>query len=141
MKLRTLGMALTLAVAGGAVLAPAAHADHFNRYFGYRYYSGRDSGEIHRREIMRSRLIDLGDRVREADRHDLVGRRDAERLFERLDDLREFLRHDHYLGHDEFRAWMRKLDRVEDDFRAARRHERFEDRDDREDRGDRDDRD
>lgn len=128
MNLRTVGLAVLLAVGGGAICSAPAHADHYDRYYGARYYRGRDSEEIRRRDILRSRMIDLGDRTRLAEREGDLSRRDAERVYEKLDDVRDFLRHDRYLEHDEFRRRMRDLDEAEDRFRRSCRHRRYEDR-------------
>ena len=107
-------VALGLAVLGIGATAPAAHADHYDRYYGQRYYRGRDRDEIRRREILRDRLIDLGDRIRLAERQGDLSRRQANRLYDELDDVRDFLRGDRHLTDSEF-------DRRADDLRDVAR--------------------
>lgn len=112
MTRRNLVGALGLAVLGIGVAAPAAEAQglHYDRYYGQRYYRGRDRDEIRRREILRDRLIDLGDRIRLAERTGDLDRRQANRLYDRLDRVRDFLRGDRHLSDAEF-------DRRSDDLR------------------------
>jgi hypothetical protein len=114
MTRRNLVAALGLAVLGIGATAPAAHADHYDRYYGQRYYRGRDRDEIRRREILRDRLIDLGDRVRLAERQGDISRREADRLYRKLDYVRDFLRGDRNLSDSEF-------DRRADDLRDVAR--------------------
>ncbi len=115
MKPLRLGIALALAATAGLAAAPAARADHNDRYYGYRYYRGRDRHEIERRAILRERLIALGDAVRFGERDGCLTRREADRLYDRLDRVRDFLRDDRYLTDSEFRRRMRDLDDVEED--------------------------
>jgi len=117
MTRRNLVFALVLGVAGLGAVAPAAQAqryEHYDRYYGQRYYRGRDSSEIRRRELLRERLIDLADRIRLAEREGDISRSRANRLYERLDDVRDFLRGDRHLSDSEF-------DRRSDDLRDVAR--------------------
>lgn len=119
MTRRNLVAAIGLAVLGIGAAAPAAHADHYDRYYGQRYYRGRDRDEIRRRVILRDRLIDLGDRVRLAERQGDISRREADRLYRKLDYVRDFLRGDRHLTDSEF-------DRRADDLRDVARELREE---------------
>lgn len=114
MTRRNLVVALGLGVLGLGATALPARADHYDRYYGQRYYRGRNPEEVRRRAILRDRLIDLGDRVRLAERHGDISRRQADRLYDRLDRVRDFLRHDSYLTDSEF-------DRRADDLRDVAR--------------------
>lgn len=117
MTRRNLVFALMLGVVGLGAVAPAAQAqryEHYDRYYGQRYYRGRDSADIRRREILRERLIDLADRIRLAEREGDISRSRANRLYERLDNVRDFLRGDRYLSDAEF-------DRRSDDLRDVAR--------------------
>ena len=118
MKLRNWILALGLAVFGWAVVAPPAQADPRD-YRDYRYYRGRDRDEIRRREFLRDRLINLGDKVRIALRERAIGYRKADDLFEELDEVRDFLRNDSHLTEREFDRRMEDLDEVQGDLREA----------------------
>jgi hypothetical protein len=138
MKLRNFGLALVLAVAGFGVIAPAAQARDYDRYRDARFYRGRDRDEIRRRELLRDRLFETADRVRLAEREGDISRREADRLYRELDDVRDFLRNDRYLTETEFRRRMEDLDDVQRDFRndrrSGRRYGRYDDSHDRYDR-------
>jgi len=116
MTRRNLVAALGLAVLGVGAAAPVVQAQglHYDRYYGQRYYRGGDRDEIRRREILRDRLIDLADRIRLAERQGDLSRRQANRLYEKLDDVRDFLRGDRHLSDAEF-------DRRADDLRDVAR--------------------
>lgn len=114
MTRRNLVFGLMLGVAALGAAAPAVHADHYDRYYGQRYYRGHDRDEIRRREILRDRLIDLADRIRLAEREGDISRSRANRLYDRLDDVRDFLRGDRHLSDSEF-------DRRADDLRDVAR--------------------
>lgn len=117
MTRRNLVFALMLGAAGLGAAAPAVQAqrfEHYDRYYGQRYYRGRDRDEIRRRELLRDRLIDLADRVRLAEREGDISRSRAARLYDRLDDVRDFLRGDRHLSDSEF-------DRRSDDLRDVAR--------------------
>jgi hypothetical protein len=128
MKPQALVLALVLGVSGIAAVAPSAYAQRFDRYSGGRYYRGRDRDEIHRRERLRERLIRVGDRVRLADRENDISNRERDRLYDRLDRVRDFLRGDSYVTNIEFDRRMRDLDEIERDIRVSRRLDRREDR-------------
>lgn len=132
MRLRSLGMALVAAVVGLCTLAPVAQARDFDRYDTYRstrYYRGHDGSEIRRREILRGRMMDLADRVRMASRQGDLSRRETDRLYDRLDDVRDFLRGDRNLSESEFRRRMDDLDDVARGLRDYRRDDRYRGRD------------
>jgi hypothetical protein len=146
MKLSRLVFGLMAAVMGWTILAAApAGADAFyDRYRGARYYRGRDRDDIRRREILRSHMFDLADRIRLADREGVISRRKADDLFEDLDDVRDFLRGDRYLTDSEFDRRRDDLRDIEDDLRDAYRrrggrydrydrYDRYRDRYDRRD--------
>lgn len=131
MKLKLLGLAVVAAVTallGAAAPASAARWD-WDNYREYRFYRGHDARETRRREVLRDRSFDLADRIRLARREGFISRHDVDRDYDRLDKVREFLRHDRYLDRDEFRRRMEDLDRVEDNlrgfFRTAHRDYRF----------------
>lgn len=113
-------LVLTLAVAAAmGIVAPASA--RVDRYDGYRYeyYRGSDAPERHRRQILRDRMYDVADRVRLANRERDLSRRDADRVYDRLDTVRDFIRGDRYLSDSEFRRRMDDLDEVEDILRRA----------------------
>ena len=121
MRLRILAVAATMLVAGLGAVATPASADHDDRYYGQRYYRGHDREEIRRREILRSRMLDLADRVRLAERERALDRRDASDLYQTLDRVRDFLRNDRYLSDSEFDRRMGDLDNVQRRFRDRTR--------------------
>ena len=125
-------MALVAAVVALCTLAPVAQADHFDdRYDVYRsarYFRGRDGAEIRRRAIVRGRMMDLADRVRLAARQGDLSRRETDRLYDKLDDVRDFLRGDRYLTESEFHRRMNDLDDIAHDLRRDRRDGRRDDR-------------
>jgi hypothetical protein len=123
-------MALVMAVVTLCTLAPVAQARDFDRYETYRstrYYRGRDGSEVRRREIVRSRMMDLADRARLAARQGDLSRREVDRIYDRLDDVRDFLRGDRYLTESEFRRRMDDLDDVSRDLRDYRGGPRYRD--------------
>ncbi|MGV3724866.1 MAG: hypothetical protein ACO1SX_28535, partial [Actinomycetota bacterium] len=71
------------------------------------------------RAILRDRLIDLGDRVRLAERQGDLSRREADRLYRKLDYVRDFLRGDRHLTDSEF---DRRSDDLRDVARELREH-------------------
>ena len=111
------GVILGLMCVGGATLATPAQAEHYDRYYGQRYYRGRDRDDIRRREILRNKLIDLGDRVRLAEREHRISRDRARDLYDDLDDVRDFLREDRHLSDSEFERRMDDLNDVAEDLR------------------------
>ncbi|MBM3459228.1 MAG: hypothetical protein FJX77_11930 [Armatimonadetes bacterium] len=139
MYLKRLGLAAMAALVGLATTGAPALADHDRydrrgdrydrrdrydrndrydrvvRYRDWNYPCGYDRPEISRREILRSRLFHLSDRVRLAEREGTLGRREADRLFARLDRVCDFLRDDRYLTDQEFSRRQRDLEQVEDD--------------------------
>lgn len=100
------------------------YADRCDRYQGYRYPVGRESGETRRRDTLRRRLFDLANRIRLAAREGEINRRLADRLFERLDRVVEFLRDDRYLTDTEYDRRRNDLDEVGEDLRGALRGRR-----------------
>ena len=126
MNLKKLGAALAVAACGWMLLGSAVPAtaadryDHYDRYYGRSYYEGHDRAEARRRVIVRDRLIDLGDRTRLADRGGMISRHMAARIYDQLDDVRDFLRGERYLSDIEYDRRMRDLDHAEYDLRAAR---------------------
>ncbi len=102
---------LALPVAG--LTASPAQADHYGSFFTGRFVRGRDGAEIRRREILRARMADLVERIQLADRHGVISRREAYELLDDLDDVRDFLRDDHYLTDSEFDRRMCDLDDVQ----------------------------
>jgi hypothetical protein len=138
MKLFKIGLAAVLSLVALGAAVPEAAAQSFDRYRGYRYYDGRDRQEIRQRQILRSRMFDLADRIRLAEREGAITRRKANDLFDDLDDVRDFLRDDRHLSDSEFRRRMDDLDDVARDFREALRRQgrRGWDRYDRYDRYD-----
>jgi hypothetical protein len=122
MTRRNLLYALGLGIVGVGAVAPAAYAqryDHYDRYYGQRYYRGRDRDDIYRRGILRDRLIDLGDRIRLAEREGALSRRRANDLYRDLDDVRDFLRDDRNLTQSEFERRSDDLRDVARDLRQA----------------------
>jgi Ni/Co efflux regulator RcnB len=93
-----------------------------------RYVTGRDRDEIRRREILRSRLFVLADRVRFALRAGDIGPNGAERLWDRLDRVCDFLRNDGYLTQPEFQRRMNDLTDVDQALRRGGRYGRGWDR-------------
>ena len=66
-------------------------------------------------------MFDLSDRIRLAERERQISRGDAEHMFGRLDDVRDFLRHDRYLTDEEFDRRSRDLDSISRELRSERR--------------------
>ena len=122
MRLKNLALALGLATFGWMMVAPPAQAQLGDRYNGRRYYSGGNRDEVRRRMILRERLLDLGDRVRLAERQRALSRHDASELYEDLDDVRDFLMDDRHLTDSEYDRRMDDLDDVEEEFRENARH-------------------
>jgi hypothetical protein len=120
MKLRNWVLAAGLALFSWAVVAPPAQADPRD-YRDYRYYAGRDRDESRRRDFLRDRMVNLGDKIRIALRERAIGYRKADDLYEKLDDVRDFLRNDRYLTESEFNRRMDDLDEVQGDLREATR--------------------
>jgi hypothetical protein len=135
MKLRSLGLTLLLTTVGAGIAAVPARADHYARYYEYRYYHGRDRDEIRRRDILHDRLIDIADRVRLAEREGDIGHRQARHVYDKLDDVRDLLHHDRYITEDEFHRWRDRLEDADHDFRSNLRRDRHYDRDHDYDRG------
>jgi hypothetical protein len=123
MKHRNTILSLALAAGVVAAAAPASQADHdrgYRRddyYRSSRYHRSYRNDEQRRRDLLRERLFDLSDRVRLADRQGRISSRDADRLFRRLDYVRDFLVSDHELSDREFRRRMDDLDNVAEDLR------------------------
>jgi hypothetical protein len=109
------GALLGLMCVGGATLATPAQADHNDRYYGQKYYRGRDRDDIRHREILRNKLVDLGDRVRMAERSNRISRERARDLYNDLDRVRDFLREDRHLSDSEFDRRMDDLNDVQRD--------------------------
>jgi hypothetical protein len=133
MTRRNLVFALALGVFGIGAAVPAAHAqryDHYDRYYGQRYFRGHDRDDIRRREILRDRLIDLGDRVRLAEREGVLPRGRAGDLYRDLDDVRDFLRDDRHLTQSEFERRSDDLRDVARDLQraAGSRYDRYRSR-------------
>lgn len=128
MKLKILGLTLLAAVSAllGAAAPASAQRERWNwdNYREYRFYRGRDAREQRRREVLRDRSFDLYESLRLARREHYISGRTESRNFDRLDRVRDFLRHDRYLDTDEFRRRMDDLDRVEDDLRDVYRGHR-----------------
>lgn len=142
MKLRHVGLAIAVSAVAIAALAPAAQArsydDDYYRggyrdsrdrdyrdYRSYRYFEGRDRPEVRRRQILRDRLFDLADRVRLSVRQGDISRREADYFYRRLDDVRDFLRHDRYLTDAEFDRRSDDLDRISRELRHERRDDYY----------------
>lgn len=129
MKLRTVLLTATLGMAGWLVVASStpARADQYDRYYDSRYYRGRDSYEVRWRDLLRGRMLNLADRIRLAERERAISPGRARDMFEELDDVRDFLVHDHYLNEREFDRRMDDLDDVDRDLRDAsgRRYGRY----------------
>jgi len=119
MTRRNLVFALMLGVVGLGAAVPAVQADHYDRYYGQRYYRGHDRDDIRQRSLLRERLIDLADRIRLAERTGDISRSRANRLYERLDDVRDFLRSDRNLTDSEFNRRADDLRDVARDLREA----------------------
>lgn len=122
MNWKHLWLAVSLVAVGGTIAIQPAQADH--RYREYRYYRGRDRDEIRRREFLRMRMFDLADRIRLADRERDIGPREANRLYRELDDVRDFLRNDHFLDGREFERRQDDLNDVGSDLRRILRRNR-----------------
>lgn len=131
MKLRSILLTAVLGAAGWLLVgqpAPAL-ADHYDRYTSDRYasdryasdryYRGRDSYEIRSREILHSRLVNLADRVRLAERERAIRPNTARHFHEDLDDVQDFLVHDRYLSQHEFERRMDDLDNVDRELRDS----------------------
>lgn len=142
---------LAVGIAGLGAGASVAHAQVYGRweYRRYHYIPGYGA-EIRRRRYLQDRLFELGDHVHQADRDGAIPRGEANRLFDKLDRVRDFLRNDTYLDPSEFERRQDDLNDVSRRLREALhrsgRHYDY-DRDDRRDRDrydrdrDRDDRD
>jgi hypothetical protein len=111
---------------GLGVSAAPARADH-DDYRGYRYFRGRDREEIRQREFLRHKMFDLADCIRLALREGDLSRQRAHRFYERLDDVRDFLRDDRHLSDSEFGRRRDDLRDVGEDLRRAlRRADRYD---------------
>jgi hypothetical protein len=131
MNLRTPTLLLVLGLCVWSAASPA-RADHAIDCSGCSVCRQWDRDEVRRRDVLRSRLSHLHDRIRLAEREDQVSHRDAQRFYDRVDQVRRFLREDRNLSSDEFRRRMEDLDDLERDFRDRRRRERsYYDRRDR----------
>lgn len=141
MTRRQFWLALGAAVVGGTAMVQPAEAQFRDRdYRSLRYYRGRNSEEIRRREYLRDRMFDLADRIRLAQREGDLGPREADRLYDDLDDVRDFLREDRNLSGAEFDRRRSDLNEIGADLRrlVARRNGRgrwYDDRYGRYDRG------
>jgi hypothetical protein len=103
-------------VAGLLVAAPAVCAERYDdRYWAFPYRDYNDPWERRRRAGVYHRMVDLADRVRHAERAGDITPREAGKLYDRLERVRDFLRHDHYLDPVEFDRRMHDLDRADDD--------------------------
>jgi hypothetical protein len=135
---------LAVGVAGLGAGASVAQAQVYGRweYRRYHYIPGYGA-EMRHRQYLRDRLFELGDHVHQADRDGAIPREEANRLFDKLDRVRDFLRNDTYLDPREFERRQDDLNDVSRRLREALhrsgRHYDY-DRNDRRDR-DRDDRD
>jgi hypothetical protein len=121
--------ALALAGLGLAGGATGASADHYDRwdYRRYHYFRGRDRDEIRQREYLRYRMFDIAERIRLGDREGDLGRNRAARFYDRLDDVRDFLRDDRHLSDSEFHRRRDDLEDIERDLREAlRRSSRYD---------------
>jgi hypothetical protein len=124
MKLPTPTVLLALVLCGWTAAAPA-RADHSLDCSGCSVCRRWDRDEFRRRDILRSRVSSLHERIRLAEREEQLSHREAHRFYDRLDQLRRFLREDSSLSSGEFRRRMEDLDDIERDFRAQRRRERY----------------
>src|SRR5687768_12211687 len=105
MNRRQMVLALALGAVGMGTVAPSAEAqifDRFDRYRTYRWFGGHDSNERRQREFLRTRMMDIGERTETAARNRHINRRDADRVFDRLDRVADFLRNDRNLTDSEF---------------------------------------
>jgi len=114
MNLRALVAGAVLSVVGLGVMAAPAQAQYRSRYDDYRYYQGRDRFDIARRQALRSEFIRVARRVEDADRRGDISRSEANRLFDRLDNVRDFLRSDRNVSDSEFDRRRAELRRIED---------------------------
>lgn len=141
MTRRQLWLALGAAVVGGTAMIQPAEAQWRDRdYRTFRYHRGRNTEEIRRREYLRDRMFDLADRIRLAVRERDLTSREADRLYDRLDDVRDFLRDDRNLSGAEFDRRRSDLNDIGTDLRrmVSRRNGRGRWYDDRYGRYDRD---
>jgi hypothetical protein len=77
-----------------------------------------------------ARTLSLGERVRRAERDREISRSEGDRLQDRLDRVRSFLRDDRRLTRDEFKRRDEDLDRIERDLeRRTDRRDRNRDED------------
>ncbi|MFN3649435.1 MAG: hypothetical protein ACK47B_07610 [Armatimonadota bacterium] len=103
-----------------AVAAPAAHAhgrDCDCRECDRRYRSGGYYRRDRHRSVLYGRMDALAQRIRLAERERAITRRQAEDLYDELDDVHDFLRNDRDLTESEFDRRMDDLDDVEEDLR------------------------
>jgi len=133
MNRRKLLLGLALGAVGAVAVTSDAQAQSY-RYRNVPYFGGRDRDDIRRRQIIRDRLFLLGDRTEVAVRNRAIGPRVADRIFERLDRVRDFLREDRNLTDSEFDRRMRDLRDAEDDLRDEVRDNRRDYRGSRYDR-------
>jgi hypothetical protein len=96
-----------------------SYSDRYVPYSSYRFYRGRGA-DIARREALRSRLIDVGERVNRADARGAISRRDARDLYRQLDRVRDLLVSDRMISRSEYERWMSDLR----DIRAELRDDR-----------------
>lgn len=110
--------ALALGVLGLGAGASGAQAQFFVRdYRRYRYFPGRGPEDIRRREALRLRMFMLADRIEDGQRRGIIGPHAARRLYQRLDDVADFLRHDRNLTRSEFDRRRDDLDDIAEDLR------------------------
>lgn len=127
MNRRSFFGAMALGLAGLAAGATGASAQIFGRpgyrdYRTYRYFRGYGSDDIRRREALRNRMFDLADRIREAQRDGILGPRGADRLYDKLDDVADFLREDRHLTSSEFDRRRDDLDDIARDLNRVYRN-------------------
>src|SRR5688500_8152310 len=125
-----LGLAATAAVT--APLPAQAQRDYYgdryyndrynDRYYGdrysytpyssYRWNRGRGA-DMQRRSSLRSRLIDVGERVNRAESRGQLSRGDARDLYRQLDRVRDLLASDRTINRTEYDRWMDDLQDIQ----------------------------
>src|SRR5579862_3283438 len=108
MKTTSWILALSLIGTTAAVMPPAHAQDRDRGYVEYRtfeFYRGRDSAEIARRRDLRDMLITTGERVHRAEMNGAISSDRAGDFYDRLNRVRDVLRHDTYITSSEYDRW------------------------------------
>jgi hypothetical protein len=134
MKLKTWIAAIGMGVGiTGAVVQPVeagtrgrsqSQSQSEYRYVPYgtqRWNRGVDTRDTQRRSQLRSRLMTVSTKVRDAENRGRINRNEANRLYRRMDNVRDLLRNERRISDNEYERWSNDLREIQRDFRDDRR--------------------